>query len=175
MNIPNILSAFRLALVPVFVMVYFSQLPSSQYIGVTIVLVAFFTDVLDGFLARHLNQITTLGKILDPLADKLMQIAGIVCVSYSRPEMFPVVAFLLIKEALLGIGTLIISKKRVVAQANWFGKIASFVNVVFLIALLIPINFSGIYLYFGSVVVVLFNAAALGSYFVSFIKIFKNT
>lgn len=175
MNIPNMLSVFRITLVPLFIVVYFSPFPTAKIIGLVIVLVAYFTDVLDGFLARRLGQITDLGKILDPLADKLMQIAGIICAAVQYPQIIWVVIILFVKDLLLGIGALLLSKKKIVSQANWFGKIASFVNVLFLLSLLLPMNIPDRILLFISLLVVAFNAMALVSYFIAFLKFSNST
>ena len=72
MSIPNLLSLLRLVLVPVFAVVFFQPAPDAHRWAVLIYLTAFLTDVADGWIARHFNQITKLGRILDPLADKLM-------------------------------------------------------------------------------------------------------
>ena len=74
MNIPNLLSIFRLALIPVFAVVIFSPIPNSALWACLIFLLSGATDVLDGYIARKYNMITNVGKVLDPLADKLMQI-----------------------------------------------------------------------------------------------------
>jgi phosphatidylglycerophosphate synthase len=84
MNIPNILSLFRLCLVPVFPLVYFSGMPYANLWAALVYAGAAATDVLDGLLARRLNMITRLGRLLDPLADKLMGAAVIVCVAPSK-------------------------------------------------------------------------------------------
>ena len=70
MSIPNLLSLLRLVLVPVFAVVFFQPAPDAHRWAVLIYLTAFLTDVADGWIARHFNQITKLGRILDPLEDK---------------------------------------------------------------------------------------------------------
>ena len=70
-TIPNIMSYIRLVLVPVFVTMYLRAETTSEYIGAaSVVLVSTLTDFLDGFIARSLHQVTELGKLLDPVADK---------------------------------------------------------------------------------------------------------
>ena len=81
MSIPNLLSLLRLVLVPVFAVVFFQPAPDAHRWAVLIYLTAFLTDVADGWIARHFNQITKLGRILDPLADKLMTFTVIICIT----------------------------------------------------------------------------------------------
>ena len=72
MNLPNILTTIRLLLIPVFVLVFFSYGTQGLIYGAIIFLIAGFTDVLDGHIARKFNLVTKYGIVLDPLADKLM-------------------------------------------------------------------------------------------------------
>ena len=72
MNLPNILTLIRVLLIPVFVALYFTGLPYWYAWAGGIFAAASFTDWLDGYLARKWNQITTFGKFVDPIADKLL-------------------------------------------------------------------------------------------------------
>jgi CDP-diacylglycerol--glycerol-3-phosphate 3-phosphatidyltransferase len=75
MNLPNYLSFARILMVPILVVVLLTRVTNHEVIGVLVFWVAAFTDLLDGYLARRWKQVTTLGKLLDPLADKLL-VAG---------------------------------------------------------------------------------------------------
>ena len=77
-HIPNILSILRLMLVGVFIYTYFNV---GKYVALTVFIFAGATDVLDGILARKFNWITNVGKILDPIADKSMQITVLICLA----------------------------------------------------------------------------------------------
>ena len=88
MSIPNLLSLLRLVLVPVFAVVFFQPAPDAHRWAVLIYLTAFLTDVADGWIARHFNQITKLGRILDPLADKLMTFTVIICITADRLDIY---------------------------------------------------------------------------------------
>lgn len=138
MNIPNLLSLFRLVLVPVFAMIFFSQLPDARYWAAGIYALAFLTDVADGWIARHFNQITRLGRILDPLADKLMTLTVIICIACAQIiPLWAVIVFLL-KEAAMGIGALSMYRKvDDVISSNWLGKISTFVFFVVCAALVL--------------------------------------
>jgi len=79
MNIPNGLTIFRIFLIPVLVAVLLSEFDGNEIIGFAIFILAALTDMIDGFLARQKKQITTLGKLLDPVADKLLITSAFIC------------------------------------------------------------------------------------------------
>ena len=123
-HLPNILSGIRLVLVGVFVMLF----RAGSYLPALCVFVfAFFTDVLDGQIARANGWVSNLGKLLDPLADKLMTLAALVCIYLGKMKSIYLVLFLLmaLKELLMIIGGLFMVKHKVVAMADWPGKIAT--------------------------------------------------
>ena len=111
MSIPNLLSLLRLVLVPVFAVVFFQPAPDAHRWAVLIYLTAFLTDVADGWIARHFNQITKLGRILDPLADKLMTFTVIICITADGIiPLWAVVVFFL-KELTMAIGGYLMYQK----------------------------------------------------------------
>ena len=121
-NIPNIISGIRLLLVGVFIYLFVR----AEYVGALITyLVAFLSDILDGYLARRNNWITDIGKLLDPLADKLMLITTLVCFYAVGwiPVWIPIAA--VVKELAMMIGGAIMLKRKVVVYSDWFGKIAA--------------------------------------------------
>lgn len=123
MNIPNLLSLFRLMLVPVFAVIFFQPWPYAHYIAVGIYVLAFLTDIADGYIARHFNMVTRLGRILDPLADKLMTFTVIVCITVA--EIIPLWAVIIffVKEATMGLGAVsMLGKIDDVIPSNWLGK-----------------------------------------------------
>ena len=123
-HLPNILSGIRLVLVGVFMSLFLA----GRYLpALSIFVFAFLTDVLDGYLARKNGWVTNLGKLLDPLADKLMTLAALVCIYLGKMKSIYLVLFLLmaLKELLMIIGGLFMVKHRVVAMADWPGKIAT--------------------------------------------------
>ena len=96
-TIPNMLSLLRLALIPVYCTVYLrAQTHTDHFIAATILAVSCLTDLIDGQIARRFQMISTLGKILDPLADKLTQLALLVCLSTKYPILLMVSRFALI-------------------------------------------------------------------------------
>ena len=119
-TIPNIMSVIRIILIIPFIYFYFQ----SRYILSTILLIASgLTDAVDGFIARKFNMISNLGKILDPLADKITQIAVVVCLTIKHAILLPLLIVFGIKELfmLLGATHLLKSGKRP-AEAKWWAK-----------------------------------------------------
>ncbi len=124
--IPNILSFVRLALCPVFIWAFFNLSPALSF---GIFAFASILDIIDGFIARKFNCITVLGKILDPVADKVLQLSAVVCFTLNGYIHFIVVLLLGLKELTMLIGGGIISQKRHnMVYSNKFGKIASFMT-----------------------------------------------
>ncbi len=126
MSIPNILSVFRLLLVPVFVIVFFSGESDSYAFAAFVYAIACLTDVLDGMIARRFNQITKLGRVLDPLADKLMAFTVLVCIMIDGIIPIWAVVIFFVKECFMGIGALVMYKKLDdVIPSDKFGKAAT--------------------------------------------------
>lgn len=134
-DIPNTLSVMRLLLVPIFVYLFLSDFVTSALI---VFILAGATDVLDGYIARKFNCTSTLGKILDPLADKMIQLSAFMCL-WSKgyvPFWMPLIYF--IKELCTVLGALVIFRKtKFVVKSNIFGKLATVLvfGAVFVIAL----------------------------------------
>lgn len=123
-HLPNILSGIRLILVGVFMSLFMA----GRYLpALSVFVFAFFTDVLDGQLARANGWVTNLGKLLDPLADKLMTLAALICIYLGKHKPIYLILFLLmaVKELLMMIGGLLLAKRNVVVMAYWPGKIAT--------------------------------------------------
>ncbi len=124
-TIPNILSFLRICLIPLIVVPYL-VLRDYLWAGSSLVLSG-ITDVADGFIARHFNMVSRLGKILDPIADKLTQAATMICLAIKFPLMILPLVILAIKEFLVGIsGMLVIKRTGNIPAARWHGKAATF-------------------------------------------------
>ena len=138
MNIPNLLSLFRLVLVPVFAVVFFQPLPYARPLAVGIYALAFLTDVADGYIARRFNMVTRLGRILDPLADKLMTFTVIVCITAAGIIPLWAVVIFFCKEVCMGLGAMsMLGKTDDVIPSNWLGKVSTFVFFVVCAALVL--------------------------------------
>lgn len=99
LNIPNLLSLFRLALIPIYVYIYLNASESREYwLAGGILAISCMTDMVDGKIARKFNMITPLGKLLDPIADKFTQLVLSICLSLRYPVMRPVLILFLAKE-----------------------------------------------------------------------------
>ena len=142
MNLPNLLSTFRILLVPVTVFIYFSGLPGARISAGIVIAVAGLTDMLDGYIARKYNMTTRLGKILDPLADKLTQASALSCLAISRSIPVWILLAYVIKELFMALGGLSMMRKyQNVMSSNKLGKFSSLYIVVSVIVL---VMFEGI-------------------------------
>lgn len=132
LSIPNLLSLFRLALIPVYMVIYFNATePSHYYLSAAILAVSCLTDLIDGKIARHFNMVTTLGILLDPVADKATQFTLILCLALRYPVLWYLVGLFVIKEGFqLIAGGLILRKGKMLGGALITGKICT--TVLFL-------------------------------------------
>lgn len=114
MTIPNALSIFRLLLLPVFATLYLmsEKRPELLYWSFGVLVLSGVTDSLDGLIARHFNQISDLGKMLDPLADKITQVVVVICLAMRFRELIPLVVICFLKELIQGLGGIFLLKKR---------------------------------------------------------------
>ena len=133
-TIPNVLTMIRLLLVPVFVVVYFRTSAEPKYAALAIFAAASLTDMLDGYLARKLNQITDFGKLFDPLADKLMVLSALVCQAVTGVFPWAAVIVVACKELVMVLGGLFMLSRDVVVYSNIAGKAA---QVCFILSLIL--------------------------------------
>ena len=140
-TIPNILSLFRLVLIPVYMTIYLKAETTADYVlAGSILALSCLTDLADGKIARHFNMISTLGKILDPIADKATQFTLTLCLALRYPVLWSVMAVFVVKELFQLIAGLIhIHKGKILPGALIEGKICTtvfFISLIFLV--LIP-------------------------------------
>lgn len=122
-HIPNILSAFRIILVPIFVSMF---LQGNTAVAGILIIISGLTDFLDGYLARRNNWVSRLGKFLDPAADKLTQIAIYIIFIINFPQFRIFFVLLLIKEILMLLGGAVLFKRKSPFKgARWCGKIVT--------------------------------------------------
>lgn len=138
MNVPNTLTVIRLILVPVFVITMFAPLPLQwSWLPLAIIVLSGITDVADGYIARHFNQITQLGKILDPLADKLSLLALSICIAVKFSPFWIIAIVVIVKEILQILGGGYLMKKKIkIPSSRWFGKACTAVTYCCYIILL---------------------------------------
>ena len=167
MNLPNKLSILRIVMVPLFVVAYFLPYSWASFVAMGIFVLAAITDILDGYIARKYNLVTTLGKLLDPIADKILVWGALFCVAVSNPlrnsigalplfglanmdnqllsgHVFFAVsgALILSRELLIDAVRMIAASRGNVVQANVFGKIKTVMLTVSLPVLIVTEGFA---------------------------------
>ena len=134
MNLPNKLTTLRMILVPVFIVLY---LLGQNIPALIVFIIASFTDYLDGHLARKNNLVTDYGKIMDPLADKLLVTSALVCMVQTGLVPAWMVIIILAREfAITGLRSVVASKGIVIAAA-WSGKVKTVTQMIAIIFLLL--------------------------------------
>jgi CDP-diacylglycerol--glycerol-3-phosphate 3-phosphatidyltransferase len=148
MNLPNKITLIRMLLVPIMIVVIFLPYINSNEaelfwgitIGQLIFLILFiigsFTDFLDGYLARKYNQVTTFGKFLDPIADKMLTITAFLYLIKLGYVQIWIVAIIILREFIVSGIRLVVAKKDVVIAASLWGKIKTTVTMVTIIFIL---------------------------------------
>lgn len=135
MNLPNKLSLLRIFLIPIFIFFYLATfIPGGKIVAVVVFIIASLTDMLDGKIARKYNLVTNLGKLLDPIADKLLVISGLllVVVDGTIPHPYGVIVAIIIigRELLISAFRQIAASQNVVMAADKFGKIKMITQVI---------------------------------------------
>ena len=136
-TIPNLIGYLRLALIPVFCWLFLTAETPAQHMAATgVVLFSSLTDLFDGMIARKFNQVTQLGKILDPVADKLTHAAMALCLSVRYPLMWVLLALMLVKEGYMAVmGLYFLRRGQMLDGAMWFGKVCTAVLFAGLVVL----------------------------------------
>lgn len=138
-TVPNMLSLFRLVLIPVYMVIYLgAENVTDHFIAAGILAVSCLTDMFDGKIARHFNMISTVGKILDPLADKATQFSLIVCLTVKYPPLLALVCLFVIKESFqLVAGLVALRSGKMLTGALISGKICTTVLFISLILMVL--------------------------------------
>ncbi len=140
MNVPNRLTILRVAMIPLFVLVMlWKNLPYSDYIAAVLFIGACITDFFDGHIARKYNLVTTFGKFMDPLADKLLVCAALICfLAEDNPEMPAWIVIVIIsREFIISGFRLIAAEKGVTIAASYWGKVKTGVQMAMSIVLIL--------------------------------------
>lgn len=138
-TIPNILSLFRLILIPVYIYLYLNAQSLADYhLAAAILAVSCLTDAVDGQIARRFNMITAVGKVLDPLADKITQFTLIICLAMRHPVLWSIIGLFVAKELFQFVaGYIIVRHGRILKGAQISGKICTTVLFVSLTLLVL--------------------------------------
>ncbi len=138
-TIPNILSFIRLMMIPFIVWLYCVK--DNAVLTAVLLIASGVTDVVDGFIARHFNMISDIGKALDPVADKCTQLATLLCLFTKYKRMMIPFVMLLVKEIINGTVNLISAKKnKRVDGADWHGKVSTVLLYSMLVLHILWIN-----------------------------------
>ncbi len=171
--IPNYLTFFRIALIPLYIFLFLRYFPDRLWISAVVFIAAGITDMLDGYIARRNGWVTNVGKLLDPLADKLIEISALVLLATKWGGGFVALAIVaLLKEALMVLGAyMIVKKAKVYVMSLWFGKATTFILYIEVVAVSvfsasIPEKTRNIF----SLVVMLCMFATFVMYYVSYRK-----
>lgn len=120
-TVPNLLSMFRLALIPIIVWVYVGK--NAHILATALIVLSGLTDIADGKIARKYNMVSDLGKVLDPFADKLTQFSMLFCLLSRFYWVWYLLTFFVVKELTQAImAYTVLRKKESVDSAQWFGK-----------------------------------------------------
>lgn len=128
-TVPNVLSLLRIAVLPLFVVFYLNSdtHPALLWWAGAVLVISGLTDLFDGWIARTFHQISDVGKLLDPLADKLTQLTVVGCLATHYFELVWLAAVCLAKELVQVVGgLLLLHKGDAVRGSRWFGKVATF-------------------------------------------------
>jgi CDP-diacylglycerol--glycerol-3-phosphate 3-phosphatidyltransferase len=142
-NLPNSICIFRILMVPLFMVFALADIPAGDIVALVVFVIASLSDFLDGYLARRWNQTTVLGAFLDPLADKLLVIAALVCLvqlggTEGRGHLSAWVAMVVIARELAVSGLRMVAAiENVVIAASKWGKVKTFSQMFALAALII--------------------------------------
>ncbi len=149
MNLPNRLTVLRIALIPVFVTLYFVRFPWHAVAATCVFAVASATDFLDGYIARKRNLVTNLGKFLDPIADKILVACALIAVCVTAPTVRQPMPFficvavftmiILSRELMVSGFRIVAADKGVVLAADMLGKIKTVLQM-FALLLLLPVG-----------------------------------
>lgn len=143
MTLPNVLTLIRILLIPFFVLAFFSPAPDRAWGAVLVLLLSGLTDVADGYLARIRHEESILGKILDPVADKLVVLTAFMALVVTRRLPWWLACLLAGKELLLlGGGLYFWRRRQKVLSASWLGKAATVLLYTGIILSLLNVWFS---------------------------------
>ncbi len=179
LTVPNALSVLRILIIPFFAWFFMrDQLAAA----VVLLVLSGLSDCVDGFIARRLNQVTELGKMLDPLADKLTQGVVALCLAMKFPVIGPVLLVFILKELVMlccAIGLL--KKKKRPCAAQWYGKVATvmfYVSVALIVVMDGFLHVEGLAFQVISYVPLILTAAMMiysaVRYFQIFLKILRS-
>lgn len=141
-TVPNVLSLLRIAILPVFIILYIRSCvidsAALMYTAFGLLVLSGLTDCFDGWIARRFHQESEIGKLLDPVADKLTQVAVLIALATQYREFLPLLVICTVKEMLQGLGGLIVLGKGIeMRSSKWYGKMSTVVFYVSVAAIVL--------------------------------------
>jgi len=130
MTLANVITIGRILLVPIFLVILLTEMDNKEILAFLIFLIASVTDAVDGYFARKYNQITNLGKFLDPLADKLLVVAALLALVYLEYVAAWVAAVIILREILITGFRFYFMVKDSVFSASWLAKKKTLVQII---------------------------------------------
>jgi CDP-diacylglycerol--glycerol-3-phosphate 3-phosphatidyltransferase len=168
LNLPNTLTVVRILLVPVMVVALTSELPGGSAIAAAVFAVAAVTDGLDGYIARTRQSVTTFGKVMDPVADKLLIAAALISL-VSLERLAPWVAMVIIAREFAVSGLRIAAGQQgVVIPASMLGKVKTIVQVAAVLALIAASDSDAVWVQALVYAMVALTLASGADYFLNF-------
>src|SRR6056297_4094017 len=158
MNLPNKITVARIIMVPIFIWVLLSGMQNSRIIAAVIFIIASITDFLDGYLARKYELITDFGKLMDPMADKILVASALIAlVQVGRISVWPVVIILAREFLITSFRSLAASKGLVIAASIW-GKVKTNTQIFAIISLMLTNNWFADIMLWVSVIATILSA-----------------
>ena len=146
-TIPNMLSIFRILLIPVYIIIYMrAKTRADLFLAASILAVSCLTDLIDGKIARRFNMISNVGKIIDPLADKLTQFSLLICLLSKYDQLKYLVPLFVIKESfqLIAGSISVLKKGKMLKGAQLTGKISTTILFISLIIMVLMDHLSNL-------------------------------
>jgi len=140
-KLPNWLTTLRILFIPVFVILYYIGFEGWNYWAIAVFIVASITDILDGHIARKYNCVSDFGKLMDPMADKMLVLAALMVIMDMKRIEAWVVLIIIGREFLISAFRLVAATKGVVIQAGWSGKVKTIVQDVGAVVILLNASY----------------------------------
>ncbi len=174
--IPNILCYIRIILIPIFVITYVRATTlKDYYIAAAIIIISGLTDFADGYIARRFNMITEIGKLIDPIADKLSQAAVLFVLMIKIKYMYLFVIIFVIKELFMAINTYVLFRRgKKLDGAQWYGKVSTAVFYSTMVVIILMPRLGEIWVNTLVVISAAFMLLSLVMYGIEFSKMYKE-